>query len=51
MRDIIEPVAPPQDGQPRPPLASRLIWFCALSFGGLGVTALAAYGLRALLRL
>ena len=48
MRAIIEP--PPEPGAPLAPLAHRLIWFVGLAAAGAGVTAVAAYGLRALLR-
>jgi hypothetical protein len=48
MRAIIEP--PPEPDAPLAPLARRLAWFFALALGGAGVTALAAFGLRALLR-
>ena len=51
MRGIIEPVAPPHEGEPRPSAVSRLLWFCGLTLGGVGATALVAYSLRALLRL
>lgn len=48
MRAIIEP--PPEPGTPLAPLGIRLAWFVALALAGAGVTALAAYALRALLR-
>lgn len=51
MRDIIDPVAPPRDGEPTPPLGARIGWFFALTFAGVGATAALAYGLRLLLRL
>ena len=51
MRDIIEPVGPPEPGAPVPPLARRLAWFAALSVGGAAITALAAYALKAPLSL
>jgi predicted cobalt transporter CbtA len=48
MRAIIEP--PPEPGEPLAPLAVRIVWFVALAVAGAGVTALTAYGLRALLK-
>lgn len=48
MRAIIEP--PPEPGAPLAPLGVRLVWFCGLAVAGAGVTALAAYALRTLLR-
>ena len=48
MRAIIEP--PPEPGAPLAPLWKRLGWFVGLSLGAALATALAAYGLRALLR-
>ena len=48
MRAIIEP--PPEPGAPLAPLAHRVAWFFGLALAGCGLTALAAYGLRALLR-
>ena len=47
MRFTIE--GPPRDGDPPPPLRSRLLWFVALWIAGLGATAAVAYLLRALL--
>lgn len=43
---IIEPVGPPEPGEPVPPLRERLLWFVALWFAGLATIAAAAYGLR-----
>jgi hypothetical protein len=40
---------PPEDGEPKPPLGKRLLWFAALWVGGFAVVAIAAYGLRALI--
>jgi hypothetical protein len=49
MPGIIDPVpAPPADAA-KPPLARRLAWFVSLALGGVLATAVAAYGLRALL--
>ena len=48
MRAIIEP--PPEPGAPLAPLVHRLVWFVGLAVAGALVTAIAAYGLRALLR-
>jgi hypothetical protein len=48
MRAIIEP--PPEPGTPLASLGVRLVWFVGLAVAGAGVTALAAYGLRALLK-
>jgi hypothetical protein len=47
MPPIIE--GPPEEGDARPPLAKRLLWFVALWFGGLIAVAAAAYALRALI--
>lgn len=47
MPTIIE--GPPAPGDPSPPLWRRLAWFVALCAAGAGVTALSAYGLKALL--
>lgn len=44
---IIE--GPPDDGEPRPPLGKRVLWFVALWFGGLIAVAAVAYALRALI--
>jgi hypothetical protein len=43
---IIEPVGPPEPGDPVPPLRERLIWFAALWAGGLIAITVIAYGLR-----
>jgi hypothetical protein len=48
MRAIIEP--PPEPGAPLAPLGRRLAWFFGLALAGAGVTAIAAYALRALLK-
>ena len=48
MRAIIEP--PPEPGAPLAPFGRRLAWFLGLALAGAGLTALVAYGLRALLR-
>ena len=47
MPRIIE--GPPEEGEERPPLGKRLLWFVALWFGGLIAVAAAAYALRALI--
>jgi hypothetical protein len=49
MPAIIDPVPAPPAGEPKPPLQRRLTWFVLLSLGGVLATAIAAYGLRALL--
>ncbi|HEV7384828.1 MAG TPA: hypothetical protein VGN89_08105 [Phenylobacterium sp.] len=48
MRIIIEP--PPEPGAPLAPLSRRLVWFVGLALISAVGTAMAAYGLRALLR-
>ncbi len=47
MPPIIE--GPPEEGEPRPPLGKRLIWFAVIWIASLAVVAAAAYGLRALI--
>ena len=47
MAPIIE--GPPDDGEPKRPLAKRLAWFVALWLASLIVVAAVAYGLRALI--
>ncbi len=47
MRDIIE--RPPEPGAPRGPLWKRIGWFVGLAVASTVVTALVAYGLKALL--
>jgi len=47
MPAIIE--GPPEPGAPARPLWRRLTWFATLALGSAFATALAAYGLRALL--
>lgn len=47
MAPIIE--GPPEEGEPKRPLAQRLVWFVLLWLGGLAAVAAAAYGLRALI--
>ncbi|MGD9814512.1 MAG: DUF2474 family protein [Hyphomonadaceae bacterium] len=47
MPPIIE--GPPEEGEPRPPLGKRLIWFAAIWIASLAAVAAAAYGLRALI--
>jgi hypothetical protein len=49
MRVIIEPVAAPTTDAPRSTFGKRVLWFAGLSLGGVLATAVAAYGLRALL--
>jgi hypothetical protein len=49
MPAIIDPVPAPPVGEPKPPLQRRIMWFAGLSIGGVLATAVAAYGLRALL--
>ncbi|MFT3725838.1 MAG: hypothetical protein QM773_19925 [Hyphomonadaceae bacterium] len=44
---IIE--GPPEENDPRPPLASRLVWFVALWVAGAAAVAAVAYALRALI--
>jgi hypothetical protein len=48
MRAIIEP--PPERGARLAPMGRRLAWFFGLALAGAGVTAIAAYALRALLK-
>lgn len=43
---IIEPVGPPELGDPVPPLKERLLWFAALWAAGLVTISVVAYGLR-----
>lgn len=45
---IIEPVPPPAPGETGGPLWKKLAWFVALSVAASAVTAIVAYGLRAL---
>lgn len=40
---------PPEAGDPKPSLGSRLIWFIALWVGGAAAVAAVAYALRALI--
>ena len=47
MPAIIE--GPPEPGASLGPLWKRLIWFIALAVGGALVTAVVAYGLKALM--
>lgn len=47
MPPIIE--GPPEEGEARPPLGKRLLWFVALWFGGLLAVASVVYALRALI--
>ncbi len=49
MPAIIEPQGPPEPGAPPPPLRSRLAWFVVLALGGVVMTAVVAYGLKAML--
>lgn len=51
MRAIIEPVGPPDAADRPQPIGRRLLWFTLLTLGGVGVTAIVAYGLRWLLHL
>jgi hypothetical protein len=44
---IIE--GPPEQGDPKPPLGTSLLWFVALWVGGLVAVAAVAYALRALI--
>jgi hypothetical protein len=46
---IIEPVGPPEPGEPVPPLSQRLLWFAALWLAGLVTIAVVAYGMRAMI--
>jgi len=47
MRPIIE--GPPSAGEPKQPLAKRLLWFAGLWLASLIAVAAVAYGLRALI--
>ena len=47
MAPIIE--GPPEEGEARPPLGRKRIWFAVLWAGGLAAVAAAAYALRALI--
>lgn len=47
MPSIIE--GPPEEGDPKPPLGKRLLWFAALWLGGLIAVGAVAYALRALI--
>ena len=49
MRDIIRPTPAPGPDDPAPALGSRLAWFALLTVGGVGGTAVVAFGLRWLL--
>ena len=48
MPAIIEP--PPEPGAPLAPLWKRLAWFVGLAIAASTMTALVAYGMKALLR-
>ena len=45
---IIEPVPPPEPGDPGAPLWKRLAWFAGISLAAAAATAAVAYALRAL---
>lgn len=45
---IIDPVPPPDPGEPSGPLWKRLAWFAGLAVTASLLTALVAYALRAL---
>jgi len=47
MPPIIE--GPPEEGETRPPLGKRLVWFAVLWVGSLCAVAAIAYALRALI--
>ena len=40
---------PPEPGDPKRPLGKSLLWFAALSVGGLAAVAAVAYALRAMI--
>lgn len=46
---IIDPVGPPEPGEPLPPWRERLLWFAALWLTGLAAITVVAYGLRFLI--
>lgn len=45
---IIRPVPPPEPGEDSGPLWRRLAWFFGIAAAASGLTAVAAYALRAL---
>jgi hypothetical protein len=47
MPPIIE--GPPEEGEARPPLGKRVLWFAVLWIGSLAAVAAVAYALRALI--
>jgi hypothetical protein len=47
MAPIIE--GPPEEGEPRPPLGKRVVWFVGLWIVSLAAVAAVAYTLRALI--
>ena len=49
MRAIIEPEGPPGADAAPSPLWRRLAWFVGIALAGSAVTAILAYGLKALL--
>jgi hypothetical protein len=44
-------IEPPEPGAPVPPLPARIGWFLGLATAAAAVTALIAYGLKALLHI
>ncbi len=49
MPGIVDPRGPPKGSSTPSTLTSRLLWFVALAGAGIAVTAVVAFGLRALL--
>jgi hypothetical protein len=50
-KPALTPVGPPEDNGTPPPLTRRILWFVALAVASAAAIAIAAYMMRALLRL